>query len=141
MSKEDFENFRQVSRPRLKEGREIVGDIDGIHLEGLIIVRDTFSNSIFPLLFHEIGHSLYPNTHDNYIDELRAMYFQILCVKLFESELRKVGINAGYKDNYYENQDMPTVDHKRAFDYANVLYTYQSLYDKIVLENPVAEKN
>ncbi len=140
MSKEDFAIFKQLAKPTLEQKRGISGDINGINMGGLIIVEDSLGNNIFPLIFHEVGHSLYPDTQDNYIDELRAMYFQILSVKMFEDELEKLGIHAHYADDYYKDTPMPTEEHKKAFEDARLLFTYQSFYDEVVAGNPRTEK-
>ncbi|MBI2473657.1 hypothetical protein HYV70_03845 [Candidatus Uhrbacteria bacterium] len=140
LSSDDFEEFAKKMSPKLKQTRGVEGDFQGMNLGGLIIMQDTGGNNCFPLLFHEIGHTLYPDEQDTYIDELRAMYFQILCTKKLEKELEKIKINMSYSDDYYKDLPLPSDDHRRAFQDARILFIYQSFYDEIVKDNARAEK-
>lgn len=140
MSKDDFIDFKNlVAAPGLKEQRGIQGDFHGISLGGLLILQDTGGNSCFPLLFHELGHNLYPDEHNNYTDEFRAFYFQILCTKKLEQELKKIGIEASYPDDHYEGLPLPTEDHRKAFMGARVLFIYQTQYEMVVKGSSRAE--
>lgn len=132
MTPDDFEEYARITAPKLKEDRGISDDFHGINLGGLIIIRDTGGSNCFPLLFHELGHAMYPNEHENYLDELRAMYFQILCTKKLEKELEKIGIKMSFPDDYYKDFPLPTEDHRKAFDDARVLYMFQTNYDLFV---------
>jgi len=140
MSEEDFQEYKSLITSRQKQERRIQGDFHGINLGGLIIMQDTGGNNCFPLLFHELGHALYPDENNNYIDELRAMYFQILCTKKLDQELKKIGINSSYPDNYYEGLPLPTEEHRKAFADARALFVYQTQYEMVVKDNPRAEK-
>lgn len=140
MPREDFGKFREKIKDRLKNERGVVGDFHGINMGGVAILEDSGEKNCFPLLFHEIGHCLYPDTNDNYKDEFRAMYFQILCTKRFEIELGKNGLNFSYPDDYYEHVSLPTKDHELAFRHARLLYNFQNLYEDIVKGNKYAER-
>lgn len=87
MSNEHFTAFKKKVF-----GESPKGEADGVNFGGLIIVRDTGSNSIIPLLFHELGHSFYPKSDNEYENELQAYYFQELCYTLLQSELERIGI-------------------------------------------------
>lgn len=138
MSEDDFLKLRKmITKETMSRGIE--GDYHGINLGGLIISQDTNGNNCFPLLFHEIGHNMYPDEHDNYLDEFRAMYFQILCTKKLENELSKIGINTSYPDDYYKEIPLPTDEHRKAYEDARALFTYQLHYDAVVKGSERAE--
>ncbi len=139
MSKDDFIDFKNLAAPGLKQQRGIQGDFHGISLGGLIILQDTGGSNCFPLLFHELGHNLYLDENNNYIDEFRAFYFQILCTKKLERELKKIGIEATYPDDYYEGLPLPTEDHRKAFMGARALFLFQTEYEMVVKDSPNAE--
>lgn len=132
MAPDDFEEYARITAPKLKEDRNVLGDFHGMNLGGLIIIRDTGGSNCFPLLFHELGHAMYPNEHDNYLDELRAMYFQILCTKKLEKELKKIGVEMSYPDDYYKDSLLPTEDHRNAFDDARTLFMFQENFNLFV---------
>lgn len=132
MSPDDFEEYARITAPKLKKDRGIEENFHGINLGGLIIIRDTGGSNCFPLLFHELGHAMYPNEHENYLDELRAMYFQILCTKKLEKELEKIGIKMSFPDDYYKDLPLPTEDHRKAFEDARVLFMFQTNYDLFI---------
>lgn len=140
VSQNDFKEYARAAAPRLKTSRGILGDFHGINLGGLVIVQDVGGDNCFPLLFHEIGHNMYPNEGLNYLDELRAMYFQILCTKKLEAELVKIGLNFSYPDDYYKEYPLPTKEHEKAFEDARVLFIYQSQYEAVVKGSERAEK-
>gem|GEM_PF-2521231 len=68
------------------------------------------------------------------------MYFQIVCTKKLEQELAKIGIQATYPDNYYEETDLPSHEHKKAYDDARLLYNFQKRNGMGGKDNPRAEK-
>lgn len=90
MSNEHFSLFKKKIY-----GESPKGDADGINFGGLVIVRDTGGNNIFPLLFHELGHSFYPQSDNDYEDELRGYFFQELCYRQLQHELEQIGIKLG----------------------------------------------
>jgi len=140
MSVEDFDEYKRVTASMRKQDRGISGDFQGINLGGLIMVQDTGGDNCFPLLFHELGHTLYPDEHDNYIDEFRAMYFQILCTKKFEKELGKIGLNVSYLDDFYEGLPLPTEEHRKAFYDARALFVFQTQNGMIEKGSPYTKE-
>lgn len=97
----------------------------GIHLSGLIVMNAEAAsiNVLFPLLFHELGHSLYPPSHESFIDEIRALFFGLICENVFEAQLNKLG----FPYHYPEYDNLPSMDHKKAYSSAKNLYNYLQL--------------
>lgn len=125
MTKDDWDKFKM----RKKHGPKVTGNYHGLSFGGLIIIEDTGGNNIFPLLFHEIGHNFYDTSGDIYLDELRAMYFQILSTKMLEKVLKKNGVTLVYADDYYQGVDMPSEEHRLAYRDARHLFTSQIYYE------------
>ena len=129
MEKDDFIKCKQIMNNHMKS-YGITGDYDWIALNGLLIIPETAWNNCFPLLFHEIGHNLYHPDDDKYIDELRAMYFEIMCTKKFEHELRKIWINVTYPDN----DNYPSEHHRVARWDAKELFEMQLFHNIVTLD-------
>lgn len=119
MSHEDFSHFKE--KMQLLRGME---DFNAINLGGLVIAEDTKGDSFFPLAFHELGHNLYSDEKDKYVDELRAYYFQLLCVDQFQRELKKLGLQISYPEaeGYYDGYAFPSDEHKEAYRQATLLF-------------------
>lgn len=140
MSKEDFTEYAKVTAPHLAKKWKITGDFHGISLGGLVLMQDTGGSNCFPFLFHEIGHALYEVHENNYLNELRAFYFSILCIKKLEKELKKIGVGAYYADDYYKDWQLPSLDHKKACADARTLFAFQTHYDILVQGKDENEK-
>lgn len=135
MNKEDFHNFRLKVRGNVDQGKLY----DAINLGGLVVVgAEMGDDRILPLLFHEIGHSLYPPENDNFIDELRAYYFQIICTKLFENQLQMIGMPMSYSE--HEDSMFPSEIHKQAYKSARALYGYNMMQEKEYDDSPYSRR-
>lgn len=133
LSRDEFAYARSHMDKEMKDKRGIVKNYHGVHMAGgLILIEDPMGNSVFPLLFHEVGHSIYHNENDNYTDEFRAMYFQLLSTARFEYELGKLGVSVEYPRDYYAGMDLPTQQHSDAFKDARMLLDSERLFDASV---------
>lgn len=138
MTPQDFDVFRKTQHNEMIN-RWVVWEFHWINLAGLILVEDSGWTNCFPLIFHELWHSLYENSEDSFLNEFRWMYFQILCTELLCLELLKLWIKASYPD------DNPNIEwlssfHKNAFLEAKVLHFQQSVHDLIVGQDPKAQE-
>lgn len=139
MDKDDFAVAKGVFKPNIEE-RGVGGDYNAINLGGLVICEDTGGDNCFSLLFHELGHNLYPDEGDTYKDELRAMYFQIVGTKLLEKELERIGTNSFFPEYSEEKTPFPSKEHLQAYLDAKLLYLYQLYYDEVVKGDEKKEK-
>lgn len=122
MDRQHWDKFKSKIQGNIDEG----GNFDAINLGGLIVIGAEGDDKMLPLLFHEVGHSLYTPTNDRFTDELCAYYFQRLSTEVFHEQLKKIGLHYSYPD--YDEDDMfPSKVHKDAYQSAATLYIYQSL--------------
>lgn len=124
MEKQDWDKFK----PKIKTNVQIDEgkDFNAINLGGLVILGAEGSASILPTLFHEAGHSLYPIVQDQFINELRAFYFQRVCTVILQNQLSQLGLPYEYPDKIEDEMFASTI-HKVAYQTAASLYAYQML--------------
>jgi hypothetical protein len=117
MAESDWEQFRARLR-----GNDECSRYDAINLGGLIVRCTINDDRGLPLLFHEIGHSLYLPAGSSYQDEKNAYHFQFVCTKRFEDEIEKLGL--GFR--YPGHTKFPSAAHERAYEDAESLFAQQN---------------
>ncbi len=106
------EAFRQHS------GRDPMG-IQAVNIGGaMIFMREEKNMGIVPVLFHEIGHRIYPDSDGEYERELSANYFMFLAMKKISTELSPHGFIISM-DGF--SADFHNEERRRAYDDAKRL--------------------
>lgn len=138
LNSEDFAQFKASSNnDDLEQG--ITADYDAVNIAQLgltLMDGEKLQRGVFPLAFHEIGHSLYPPENDKYRSEMQAFYFEMLCTELFDKEMKRVGLPYDYGEHRYEGATFPSEIHQQAYRSVQVLRYYQTVNKDLVNENP-----
>jgi hypothetical protein len=113
-TRDDFAAFRSL--------QPTVGEFNTMNCQGLLVIEDTGGAAVIPPSFHGIGHALYPESDDRYIDELRAYYFELKATRRFEMVMAELGLRFAYPR---ERGSFPSPDHAVAYAHAQLLVNWE----------------